>query len=54
MKITFNSDNELLPLNMPIQFYEMAIVIRFVNKGGELCSQLYLDKALGIKCKNEI
>ena len=41
-KIKFNSYNELLPLNMPIQFYEMTIVIGFVNKGSELCAQFYL------------
>ena len=53
-KIKFNSDNELLLLNMPIQFYEMAIVIGFVNKGSELCPQFYLVETLGIKCKNKI
>ena len=39
---------------MPIQFYEMTIVIGFVNKGSELCPQFYLVKTLGIKCKNKI
>ena len=39
---------------MPIQFYEMTIVIVFVNKGSELCPQFYLVETLGIKCKNKI
>ena len=46
MKIKFNSDNDL-PLNKPLKFHAMTIIIRSVfEKGGKLYPQVFLDDAL--------
>ena len=46
MKIRFNSDDDL-PLNKPLKFYAITIIIRFVFKeGGKLYSQVFLDDCL--------
>ena len=46
MKIKSNSDDDL-PLNKPLKFHLMTIIIRFVFKeDGKLYSQFFLDDAL--------
>ena len=46
MKIKFNSDNDL-PLNKPLKFHAMTIIIRSVfEEGGKLYPQVYLDECL--------
>ena len=46
MKIKFNSDNDL-PLNKPLKFHAMTIIIKsFFEEGGKLSSQVFLDDAL--------
>ena len=46
MKIKFNSDNDL-PLNKPLKFHAMTIIIRSVfEEGGKLYPQVFLDGAL--------
>ena len=46
MKIKFNSDHDL-PLNKPLKFHAMKIIIRSVfEQGGKLYSQAFLDDAL--------
>ena len=46
MKIKFNSDDDL-PLNKPLKFPTLTIIIRSVfEEGGKLYLQLYLDECL--------
>ena len=46
MKIKFNSDNDL-PLNKPLKFHAMTIIIRSVfSEDGKFYPQLFLDDAL--------
>ena len=46
MKIKFNSDDDL-PLNKPLKFHAMTIIIRSVfEEDGKLYSQLFLDDTL--------
>ena len=46
MKIKFNSDDNL-PLNKPLKFHIMVIIIRSVfEKDGKLYLQVFLDDAL--------
>ena len=46
MKIKFNSDNGL-PLNKPLKFFAMAIIIRSVfEEGDKLYPQVFLDDTL--------
>ena len=46
MKIKFNSDNDL-PLNKPLKFHAMTIIIRSVfEEGGKLYPQIFLDECL--------
>ena len=46
MKIKFNSDDGL-PLNKPLKFHAMTIIIKsFFEEGGKLSSQVFLDDAL--------
>ena len=46
MKIKFNSDDDL-PLNKPLKFHMMAIIIRSVfEEDGKLYPQVFLDDAL--------
>ena len=46
MKIKFNSDNDL-PLNKPLKFHVMTIVIRSVfEQDGKFYLQVFLDDAL--------
>ena len=46
MKIKFNSDDDL-PLNKPLRFHAMTIIIRSVfQKGGKFYPQVFLDDAL--------
>ena len=46
MKIKFNSDYNL-PLNKPLKFHMMTIIIRSVfKKDGKLYPQVFLDDAL--------
>ena len=46
IKIKFNSDDDL-PLNKPLKFYLMNIIIRPVfEEDGELYPQVFLDDAL--------
>ena len=41
MKITFNSDVDLL-VNNPVKFHAMTIIITFVfEEDGKLCSQFF-------------
>ena len=40
LKIKFNSDNNL-PLNKPLKFHVMTIIIRSVFKGGKLHPQFF-------------
>ena len=54
MKIKFNSDDDL-PLNKPLKFHAMTIIIRSVfEEGGKLYPQIFLDDALYEECKNQI
>ena len=45
MKIKFNSDDDL-PLNKPLKFHAMTIIIRSVFEDGNLYPQVFLDNAL--------
>ena len=46
MKIKFNSEDNL-PLNKPLQFHNMTIIIRSVfEEDGTLCPQVFLDDTL--------
>ena len=46
MKIKFNSDDDL-PLNKPLKFHPMTIIIRSVfEEGGKFYLQVFLDDAL--------
>ena len=46
MNIKFNSDYDL-PLNKPLKFHAMTIIIRSVfEEGGKLYSQVFLDEFL--------
>ena len=46
IKITFNSDDDL-PLNKPLKFHLMTIIIRCVfSEDGKLYPQLFLDDTL--------
>ena len=46
MKIKFNSDDDL-PLNKPLKFHAMTIIIRSVfEEDGKLYPQLFLDDTL--------
>ena len=55
MKIKFNSDDDL-PLNKPLKFHLMTIIIRCVlSEDGKLYPQLFLDDTLYelLKCAKE-
>ena len=44
MKLKFDDD---LPLNKPLKFHAMAIIVRSVfEEGGELYQQIFLDGTL--------
>ena len=46
MKYKFNSDDDL-PLNKPLKFHAVPIIIRFVfEEDSKLYPQLFLDDAL--------
>ena len=46
MKIKFDSDDDL-PLNKPLKFHAMTIIIRSVfEEDGKFYSQVFLDDAL--------
>ena len=46
MKIKFNSDEDL-PLNKPLKFHEMNIIIRSAfEEDGKLYPQVFLDDTL--------
>ena len=46
IKIKFNSDDDL-PLNKPLKFHAMTIIIRSVfEEGGKLYPQVFLDDTL--------
>ena len=46
MKIKFNSDGNL-PLNKPLKFHNMIIIIRSVfDENGKLYPQVFLDDTL--------
>ena len=46
MKIKFNSDYDL-PLNKPLEFHVMTIIIRSVfEENGKLYPQVFLDNTL--------
>ena len=46
IKITFNSDDNL-PLNKPLKFHSMTIIIRSIfEEDGKLYPQVLLDDAL--------
>ena len=46
MKVKFNS-HDYLPLNKPLKFHAMTIIIRSVfEEGGKLYPQVFLDDAL--------
>ena len=46
MKIKFNSDEDL-PLNKPLEFHEMNIIIRSAfEEDGKLYPQVFLDDTL--------
>ena len=45
MKIKLNSDDDL-PLNKPLKFHVMALIVRSVFEGGKLYPQVFLDDAL--------
>ena len=50
MKIKFNSDDHL-PLNKPLKFHAMTIIIRSVfEEYSKLYSQIFLDDALYELC----
>ena len=54
MKIKFNSNNDV-PLNKPLKFHAIAIIIRSVfEEGSKLYLQVFLDDALHelLKCCN--
>ena len=52
MKIKSNSDNDL-PLNKPLKFNSMTIIIRFVfEEDVKLYAQVFLGDALGNFFKN--
>ena len=51
MKIKSNSDNDL-PLNKPLKFNSMTIIIRFVFEDVKLYAQVFLGDALGNFLKN--
>ena len=57
MKIKFNSDDDL-PLNKPLKFHAMTIIIRFFfEEDGKFYPQVFLDDALyecTYKCQNTI
>ena len=44
-KIKFNSDDDL-PLNKPLKFHAMTIIIRSVFEDGKLYPKFFLDDAL--------
>ena len=45
LKIKFNSDDDL-PLNKPLKFHAMTIIIESVFEGDKLYPQVFLDDAL--------
>ena len=46
MKIKFNSDDDL-PLNKPLKFHAITIIIRSIfEEGGKLYPQAFLDYCL--------
>ena len=46
MKIKFNSDDNL-PLNKPLKFHNMTIIIRCdFSEGGKIYPQLFLEDTL--------
>ena len=45
MKIKFSSDN-VFPLNKPLKFHAMTIIIRSVFEDGKLHPQVILDDVL--------
>ena len=46
MKIKFNSEDNF-PLNKPLQFHNMTIIIRSVfEEDGKLCPQVFIDDTL--------
>ena len=46
MKIKFNSNDDL-PLNKPLKFHVMTIIVRSVfEEGGQLYPQVFLDDCL--------
>ena len=45
MKIKFNSDDDL-PLNKPLKFHMMTIIIRFLFEDDKLYPQVFLDDTL--------
>ena len=45
LKIKFNSDDDL-PLNKPLKFHAMTIIIESVFEGDKLYLQVFLDDAL--------
>ena len=46
MKIKFNSDGDL-PLNKPLKFHAMSIIIRpGFGEGGKIYPQVFLDDSL--------
>ena len=46
MKIKFNSNDDL-PLNKPLKFHVMTIIVRFVfEEDGQLYPQVFLDDCL--------
>ena len=46
MKIKFNPDDDDLPLNKPLKFHMMTIIIRSVFGDGKLYPQVFLNDAL--------
>ena len=57
MKIKFDADDDL-PLNKPLKFPAMAIIVRFVfeefKEDGKFYLQIYLDECLYWVIKMEI
>ena len=54
MNIKFNSDDDL-PLNKPLKFHAITIIIKFVFKeDGKLYPRILLDETSYKECKNEI
>ena len=46
-KIRFNSDDAFLPLNTPIKFYALTIIVRCViMKDSKFYPEVYFDEAL--------